>query len=78
MKRLIGRLLESAQSERKSTTRFGDKPSFFYLCWIKEDHIYINMHLKYSVVKIHLLYAVAYIPLRAPIVFFELKRIDIL
>ncbi|MGY3185831.1 hypothetical protein ACVWXS_000515 [Lysinibacillus sp. TE18511] len=26
MKRLIGRPQESAQSERKSTTRFGDEP----------------------------------------------------
>ncbi|MGY3185819.1 hypothetical protein ACVWXS_000503 [Lysinibacillus sp. TE18511] len=27
MKRLIGRPQESAQSERKSTTRFGDEPN---------------------------------------------------
>ncbi|MGY3190360.1 hypothetical protein [Lysinibacillus sp. TE18511] len=29
VKRLIGRPQESAQSERKSTTRFGDEPYFY-------------------------------------------------
>ncbi|WP_285395789.1 hypothetical protein [Lysinibacillus sp. fls2-241-R2A-57] len=28
VKRLIGRPQESAQSERKSTTRFGEEPSY--------------------------------------------------
>ncbi|MDM5249253.1 hypothetical protein [Lysinibacillus sp. G4S2] len=29
MKRLIGRPLESAQSERKSTTRFSEEPKLY-------------------------------------------------
>ncbi|MDM5249890.1 hypothetical protein [Lysinibacillus sp. G4S2] len=31
VKRLIGRPQESAQSERKSTTRFGEEPLFFLI-----------------------------------------------
>ncbi|WP_285396538.1 hypothetical protein [Lysinibacillus sp. fls2-241-R2A-57] len=32
VKRLIGRPQESAQSERKSTTRFGGEPFILYIC----------------------------------------------
>ncbi|WP_068984601.1 hypothetical protein [Lysinibacillus xylanilyticus] len=45
MKRLIGRPQESAQSERKSTTRYGDDPQYNYTSILKAKKLILPLLL---------------------------------